>query len=120
MRGEGMRELVAKRVRPAGVQLWHRDAVRWASLVEGQQAASVPDQGGVGPVALLGRSLEGVVERLAGGVLLLPACGADITVTITSLTALHPHPVQHAVAEKPVVIAERRKLRVGPVAHKHA
>src|SRR5262245_61022013 len=80
----------------------------------------MPDQGGVGPVTLLWWGLEGVIECLAGGVLILPAYGTNIAVAITGLPALHPHPVQHAVAEKPVITAEWRKLRVGPIAHKHA
>ena len=107
------------RLQGAGVDLEGR-----MPLLQGQQLATVPNHVGVGE-ALVFRSLgervvlhwiERAVEAAALTPLQGPLGGAHPAVAVAHPAVLNVEHVQHAVARKPVVVAARRKLRIGAVA----
>ena len=91
-------------------------------LLEGQQAAGVEQDVGIGHAAVLpGRQgvaehgIEAAEEGAAMLVLELPLRGADIAVAIGGLAPAQPEGVDHAVAGEPVVVrVEGLELGVRP------
>ena len=109
----------ALRFQGAGV-----DLERGMPLLQGQQLAAVPNHVGVGEAIVrcfLGDRvvlhwIERAVEAAALAPLQGPLGGAHPAVAVAHPAVLNVEHVQHAVARKPMVVAARRKLRIGTVA----